>query len=212
MEWAVLLKGVGVGFAIAAPVGPIGLLCIRRSLAGGRMAGLATGLGAATADAVYGVMVAAGFAATGLLVSYARPMAIVGGFLLAWLGFMALRSFLAEAKAADKITAKNSERPLWADYGTTFLLTLSNPSTILAFIGMVAAMGASAAGSASAPYWLVLGVFLGSALWWLILVHIALALRSRITPAMTRWFDLGSGLILLCWGLWIAGGALLGQA
>lgn len=208
METEILLKGIGVGFAVAAPVGPIGLLCIRRTLAGGRVAGLATGLGAATADAVYGVMVAAGFAATGLLVSYARPMAIGGGLLLALLGLMALRSFLMEAKAGGRITAQASERPIWADYGTTFLLTLSNPSTILAFIGMVAALGASAAGSPWAPYWLVLGVFLGSALWWLILVHIALAARSWISPATTRWFDLGSGALLLVWGAWIVLGAL----
>ena len=93
MDLDVLLRGIVMGFAIAAPVGPIGLLCIRRTLADGRAAGLATGMGAATADAVYGMMVAVGFAATGLLVSYATPMAIGGGALIVWLGAMSLRSF-----------------------------------------------------------------------------------------------------------------------
>ena len=70
----ILLKGIGVGFAVAAPVGPIGLLCIRRTLANGRAAGLASGLGAASADALYGILVAAGFAATGVLLNYATPL------------------------------------------------------------------------------------------------------------------------------------------
>jgi threonine/homoserine/homoserine lactone efflux protein len=80
--------------------------------------------------------------------------------------------------------------------------------TILAFVGLVAGLSASAASDPSAPYWLVIGVFVGSALWWLFLVHLALAAKSRITPRVTRWFDLVSGVVLVVWGLWIAGSAL----
>jgi len=203
----ILLKGIGVGFAVAAPVGPIGLLCIRRTLADGRAAGLASGLGAASADAVYGVLVAAGFAATGVLLSFATPLEIGGGLLIALLGLLSIRGFL-KGPVSESAPTYNIRGALIPAYTTTFALTLSNPMTILAFVGLVAGLGASAASDPSAPYWLVIGVFIGSALWWFFLVHLALAAKSRITPRVTRWFDLVSGVVLVVWGLWIAGGAL----
>lgn len=208
----VFLKGIGVGLAVAAPVGPIGLLCIRRSLMDGRAAGLATGLGAATADAVYGLMVAAGFAATGVLVTYADPLAVAGGLLVAFLGMISLRGYFASLGAPEPQPAGEGRpyRGVAAAWATTFFLTLSNPMTILAFVGMVAALGSAASGNTAAPYWLVIGVFTGSALWWLLLVHLALFAGSRMNRDAMRWLDLASGSVLLIWGLWIAGGALPG--
>ncbi|MFD0980770.1 LysE family transporter [Tropicimonas aquimaris] len=206
----VLLKGIGVGLAIAAPVGPIGLLCIRRTLIDGRAAGLATGLGAATADAVYGMMVAAGFAATGVLVAHAGPMALAGGLLVAALGAMSLRGYWA-ARHQPAPQAAGQGRPyrgVVAAWASTFALTLSNPMTILAFIGMVAALGSAASGTPLAPYVLVIGVFAGSALWWLMLVHMALFAGRRMDAAAMRWLDLVSGSVLLVWGGWIAATAL----
>lgn len=203
----ILLKGIGVGFAVAAPVGPIGLLCIRRTLADGRAAGMASGLGAASADAVYGLLVAAGFAATGLLLNYAAPLEIGGGLLIALLGLLSIQGFL-KGSASDSAPKYNTHGAIIPAYTTTFVLTLSNPMTILAFVGLVAGLSASAASDPSAPYWLVIGVFVGSALWWLFLIHLALAAKSRITPRVTRWFDLVSGVVLVVWGLWIAGSAL----
>ncbi|WP_120501823.1 LysE family transporter [Roseovarius sp. EL26] len=203
----ILLKGIGVGFAVAAPVGPIGLLCIRRTLSEGRGAGLASGLGAATADAFYGLLVAAGFAATGMLLRFATPLEIGGGLLIALLGIMSIRSFFS-GPATDSAPKYNIHGALLPAYTTTFVLTLSNPMTILAFVGLVVGLGASAASDPLAPYWLVVGVFLGSALWWFFLVHLALAAKSKITPRVTNWFDLVSGLILVIWGLWIAADAL----
>lgn len=206
----VVLKGIGIGFAIAAPVGPIGLLCIRRTLLDGRTAGLATGLGAATADGVYGLTVAAGFAATGILVRYADPLALAGGLLVAFLGLMSLKGFFCgpdtqEPKPVGSVGAYRGIVTAWA---TTFVLTLSNPMTILAFIGMVAALGSATSGNPAAPYWLVIGVFSGSAMWWLLLVQIAHLAGGRMTASATRWLDLASGSILLVWGLWIALGAV----
>lgn len=206
----VLLKGLGIGLAIAAPVGPIGVLCIRRTLMDGRAAGLATGLGAATADGVYGMMVAAGFAATGVLVAHAGPLALAGGLLVAALGAMSLLGYWT-ARHAPAPQAAGGVRPyrgLAAAWATTFALTLSNPMTILAFVGMVAALGTAASGAPLAPYVLVAGVFFGSALWWLLLVHIALHAGSRMNAASMRWLDLASGGVLLVWGLWIAVTAL----
>ncbi|WP_068112477.1 LysE family transporter [Tropicimonas marinistellae] len=206
----VLLKGIGIGLAVAAPVGPIGLLCIRRTLMDGRAAGLATGLGAATADGVYGLMVAAGFAATGVLVSYTDPLAVAGGLLVAALGVMSLRGYWA-ARNAPAPQAAGRGRPyrgVAAAWATTFALTLSNPMTILAFVGMIAALGSAASGTALAPYLLVVGVFTGSALWWLLLVHMAHFAGARMNAGAMHWLDLASGSVLLIWGLWIAGSAV----
>lgn len=203
----VFLKGIGVGVAVAAPVGPIGLLCIRRTLANGRGVGLASGLGAASADGVYGLLVATGFAATGVLVGYAGPLRLAGGLLIALLGLLSIRSFL-QGKPNAEAPSYHTHGALVPAFTTTFVLTLSNPMTILAFVGLIAGLGASAAGGNSAPYWLVAGVFCGSALWWLVLVHLTLVARSRITPRVTRWFDVTSGLVLVVWGLMIARDAL----
>lgn len=204
MLWAVFLKGLVMGLAVAAPVGPIGVLCIRRSLSDGRAAGLATGMGAATADAAYGLLVALGFAATGVLVRYAGPMAIGGGALLVWLGLSSLRSFLRFDEGAAAIRPAQAHGTIFKSWVTTFLLTMANPLTILTFVGMIAGLGAAAGSAPMAPYWLVAGVFVGSALWWLVLVQLALSIRGRMTPALTRWFDLISGGVLVVWGAQIA--------
>ncbi|WP_319824659.1 LysE family transporter [Thalassovita sp.] len=207
----VFLKGLGVGLAIAAPVGPIGLLCIRRSLTEGRTAGLATGLGAAAADGTYGLLVAAGFTATGLLTQYAPQMQLFGGVLIAWLGLMTLRGFLKRDRGAAGAAGPAAGSVAGA-FGTTYLLTLSNPTTILAFAGMVAGLGAAASGQGNAAYVLVLGVFFGSALWWLFLVHAALWAKSRIATTTLRWLDLFAGSVLMAWGVSLAIGALRGGA
>ena len=204
----VLAKGIGVGFAIAAPVGPIGLLCIRRTWADGRAIGLATGLGAATADGVYGFMVAGGLAVTGLLVEHARPLSFVGGLLIVWLGVQAIRAYFARGEM--KPAAAGEMRGVASAFATTFLLTLSNPMTILSFVALVTGLGPSLAASASAPFVLVAGVFTGSALWWVILVHLASFARARTTPEALRWIDLASGGLLIAWGAAIVGGAVLG--
>lgn len=203
----VFLKGLGIGMAIAAPVGPIGLLCIRRSVAQGRAAGLATGFGAAAADGTYGMLVAAGVSATGLMTRYATPMQLFGGVLIAVLGLMTLRGFFA--KQTGEAPAPPARSVLGA-FGSTYLLTLSNPATILAFTGMIAALGAAAGGTAHAAYFLVIGVFLGSALWWLILVHAALWARARIARGTLRWLDLIAGTVLTVWGISLAFGAISG--
>ncbi len=204
----VFVKGLGVGLAIAAPVGPIGVLCIRRSVAEGRAAGLATGFGAAAADGTYGLLVAAGVSASGLLTRYATPMQLFGGLLIAWLGVMTLRGFFADRPGE---AAAPPAKSVLGAFGTTYVLTLSNPMTILAFAGMIAGLGASAAGTPNAAYWLVTGVFLGSALWWLILVHAALWARARIAADMLKWLDLIAGTILTGWGISLALGAMSGD-
>ena len=195
-------QGLLIGLAIAAPVGPIGLLCIRRTLRDGRLVGLATGLGAATADGTYGLIAATGLAVTGLLVSHGDWMRLGGGLLIVYLG---VTTFLRGLKDQphDPAKAPPSHAPLKA-WATTFLLTITNPATILAFVGMISGLSKGAESGPDAAYWLVLGVFCGSALWWLILVSITALLRGLISDRFMRLIDFASGGILTIWGLSMA--------
>ena len=198
----IFLQGGLIGLAIAAPVGPIGLLCIRRTLRDGRLVGLATGLGAATADGLYGLVAATGLAFSGLLVSHGDWMRIGGGLLILYLGIATFRRGL-DAHPDNPAKAPASHEPLKA-YGTTFLLTLSNPSTILAFVGMISGLSAKAASGPGAAYWLIFGVFSGSALWWLFLVSATAMVRHFVSEQMMRAIDFLSGSVLALWGGWMA--------
>ena len=210
MIW-ILLKGLAVGVAVAAPVGPIGLLCIRRTLDRGWATGVASGLGVAAADATYGLMVAAGLSATGLLLAHAGGMQLAGGLLIAGLGLRALgagRMGTSDGGAPGRTARDGTGGGALAAFASAYALTLTNPTTILAFAGLVAGLGAAAAAQPGAVYVLVAGVFAGSLLWWIFLASATALARTRITPRATRWLDIGSGAVLLAWGLWIVASAL----
>jgi threonine/homoserine/homoserine lactone efflux protein len=190
-------KGLIIGFSIAAPVGPIGVLCIRRSLAQGTLAGLAAGLGAATADAVYGCIAGFGLTAvSGFLVRQQFWLALVGGGFLCYLG---VRTFLS--RPAEQ-SAGPGTGSLAATYGTTFLLTLSNPATILSFVAVFAGFGLGQAADYAAAIVLVLGVFTGSALWWMILSGGVGLIRNRVSVQWMKAINRLSGCILLAFGLY----------
>ena len=197
MDISFFLKGLIMGFSIAAPVGPIGILCIRRTLAEGRVSGFVTGLGAATADAFYGSV--AGFGLTfisGVLIHQQGGFRLVGGAFLCYLG---LKTFLA--KPAGQSASANGTGLLGA-YVSTFFLTLTNPLTILAFAAIFAGLGIARQGEnyVSAGI-LVLGVFLGSALWWFILSSGVGLFRKRFDLQRLRWVNRASGIIILGFGL-----------
>jgi threonine/homoserine/homoserine lactone efflux protein len=208
LDLDLLLRGGMIGLSIAAPVGPIGVLCIRRTLADGRVYGLATGLGAATADAVYGCI--AGFGLTfisAVLVSSRVWLQLIGGIFLCYLG---IRTLLA--RPAEGAVPSNGGGLLNA-YASTFFLTLTNPMTILAFAAIFAGLGLAArsgpaAGGYDSAVLLVLGVFVGSACWWLLLSSVVGALRTRFSTSALRWVNRVSGLIILAFGL----AALIGAA
>ena len=199
------MRGLALGLAIAAPVGPIGVLCIRRTLAEGRLTGFVTGLGAATADAFYGGVAAFGVSAIPLLLAGARLwIHLLGAVFIAWLGVRTLLAKpVASVKSADAPdgalapTAQHGWR-LVSAWLTTIGLTLTNPTTILAFAAVFAGVGLANAGApvaiASAT---VAGVFLGSALWWLILSFGVSLARSRLTADAMRWVNRVSGVTLL---------------
>lgn len=198
----IFARGLALGFAIAAPVGPIGVLCIRRTLAEGRLAGLVSGLGAATADAIYGFIAAFGLTfISSLLISYQGAIRLVGGLFLLYLGSKTLVAPVAEQPAAD-LAASSSPRGLLANYGSTLALTLTNPMTILSFAAVFAGLGVGAAsGDYASAAVLVLGVFLGSAFWWLALSAAVSLLRSRVTARGLRWVNRVSGVIILSFGV-----------
>lgn len=209
--WAIF-QGIGIGFAIAAPVGPIGMLCIRRSLRNGWVAGLVTGLGAATADAMYGLVAAGGLGLAGWLIGHARGLSLAGAALLAALGVESLRAFRRKATAPGERATEPDAPPASAHaaFASTFALTASNPMTIVSFVGVIAALGAPGAGTAGTPWLLVAGVFAGSMLWWLILVGIVRVARRAVSPAALRGVDLLTAAVLLGTAAWVASRALAG--
>jgi threonine/homoserine/homoserine lactone efflux protein len=187
-----LLKGMAIGLAIAAPVGPIGLLCIRRSIEQGRAAGLATGLGAASADAVYGAIAAFGLTAVSSALVAGQFWLQLGGGL--FLGYLGVRTMLAEPATQPGQSAAGG---LFRAYAATVVLTLTNPLTIMSFAAVFAGLGLKAGAGPGGALGVVSGVFLGSALWWLLLSGGAALLRARMELRHLRWLNRLSGLILL---------------
>jgi threonine/homoserine/homoserine lactone efflux protein len=197
MTALLFLKGLLLGFSIAAPVGPIGVLCIRRTLTGGLASGFVTGLGTATADALYGLVAALGLTAVAaFLVDHQLYLRLGGGLFLCYLGWGAFRSPpVVPAGGAPRGT-------LWFDYVSAFLLTLANPLTILSFLAVFAGLGVGAAGQDFAGAGLtVLGVFAGSLLWWLILSGGTSFLRAGLDPSRLVWVNRLSGGVILAFGL-----------
>jgi threonine/homoserine/homoserine lactone efflux protein len=192
VDLTVLVRGFVLGFTIAAAVGPIRLLCIRRTLAEGRVVGLASGLGVATADATYGAIAAFGLTAvTDLLVDWRRPLGVVGGLFLLFLAWRTFRAVPGEAATV----ASGRRSGLVGAYLSTLGLTLTNPMTILSFAALFVGLGVTGDDAAGAAT-LTAGVFLGSGAWWVVLVGVVGALRSRVTPAGLRRVNLGSGLLI----------------
>ena len=199
MTW--LARGLLMGFAIAAPVGPIGVLCIRRTLAEGWPTGFLTGLGAATADGFYGGVAAFGLTAiSGVLVAEQGVIRVVGGVLLCYLG---VRTLLAKPVIEAASASARRGRGLLGAYATTVGLTLTNPATIISFAAIFAGLGLAGAanGAVAAPGLLTLGVLLGSACWWLLLSGGVSLLRSRLTTSSLRWVNRLSGAVLLGFGV-----------
>jgi threonine/homoserine/homoserine lactone efflux protein len=194
------VRGAVLGFSIAAPVGPIGVLCIRRTLAEGRASGFVTGLGAATADTVYGLIAASGLSWLALsLVSHQTSIRIVGGVLLIVLG---LRTLASRPAGEPALVEAPNARGLASNWATTFVLTIANPMTILSFAAAFAALGlGEAAQGPSGAALMVLGVFLGSAAWWLLLSGTVSTVRHKFDTRTLAWVNRASGVILVAFGV-----------
>jgi threonine/homoserine/homoserine lactone efflux protein len=183
--------GFVLGLAVAAPVGAIGTLVIRRSLAHGALAGLSTGLGAAVADAAYAAVAALGIAAHASAVTASLPFHLAAAALLAWLGVSTMRP-RPPAAATDAKSPVSHPRA----FGSTLLLTLANPSTIASFAAASTAIGVQEA-SPRAAFLLAGAVLAGSATWWLLLSTVISSCRTQVGPRALRAVDIGAGAALL---------------
>ena len=198
MDWPLLLKGIALGFSIAAPVGPIGILCIQRTLARGRVAGFVSGLGAATADTVYGLLAVLGIGfLTDLMIDQQAWLRLFGGLFLTALG---ARLFFKPPPDQSGTGQPDRASGYLVMYTTTFVLTISNPMTILAFSAVITGLGA-VRGQALL---LVLGVFLGSTIWWLVLATGAGYLRSLLNPRTMVWVNRIAGAAIVGFGVVIS--------
>ncbi len=202
-DWELLLRGILLGLAVAAPVGPIGVLCIQRSLAGGFWMGFSGGIGTAVADALYAALAAAGFAVLlggGLGMAGPIPVQLIlqwgGALFIAWLGWRTFAAPVAEGAAQAPIQG----RPLRL-FAVTFALTMSNPATILSFAALFAGLGLAADPSLGAATSAVAGVFTGSLLWWALLSGGIAALRHRVDAEMRRWINRSAGLVLILFAI-----------
>jgi threonine/homoserine/homoserine lactone efflux protein len=196
--FSLVLRGFLLGFAVAASPGPIFFLCLRRVLTQGRLTGIFSGFGVATADAFYAAIATFGMAAlTTAFVAGRRPLAVVGGGILVLLG---VRILLERRKAPQPATAVTGRGLAWA-YLSTLGLTITNPATIVSFAALAATLGFGAGSALVGPALVVVGVLLGSAAWWCVLVVAASALRARVTPAMIAWISTVSGLAIAVLGI-----------
>ena len=204
IDW-VFVKGLIVGFLIAAPVGPVGLLCIRRALADGRTAAFVAGLGAAVADTFYGMVAGLGLSlVSDALMTWKTELSVVGGLFLLVLGIKAWRSPPPQLGAVP-----TTHIGLLKDFTATLLITLTNPATIIAFMAVFASLGAVHVQDAPLDAGLlILGVFLGSALWWLTLSALTGAVRHRFSPVWLGHLNQGSGGLLILSGLGVLGSLL----
>jgi threonine/homoserine/homoserine lactone efflux protein len=199
----------GVGLAIAAPVGPMGMLCIRRTLTGGPRAGLAIGIGIATGDAVYGLIAALGLVGISqFMLAYDRPLHLVAGLFLLYLGVRTLLQ-KAPAEAANGNGGGNDSGKLaqvgragaLRAYASSLLLTLTNPQTVIMFAALFTTLAPRGAFSSSIALTTVGGVFCGSIAWWCFLVTVVSLARHAIGSKLRVAIDRIVGFALAAFGI-----------
>ncbi len=203
MELLAFFKGMGIGLAVAVPVGPIGILCIQRSLSQGYHVGLLTGLGSATADAIYGSVAAFGLgAAATIFVEQSILFRLVGGGFMVILGLRIMRTRTAHSTARLATNKKLTHVAAFSAFGSSLFLTLANPTTIISFVAIFAGFGLiDADNHLAAGGAMVGGVFLGSMSWWVILSGAASRLGGLAGEKRVRWISRISGALIVAFGL-----------
>jgi putative LysE/RhtB family amino acid efflux pump len=199
-------KGAVLGLSIAAPVGPMALLCFRTTLARGFRVGVLAGLGVAAGDVFYASLAAFGLsAASALLTGRQGWLGLVGGLYLLWFGLStALRPWSSATPGAGSAGGL-------AAFATTFLLTLANPPTIMIFAAMFAGLGLAEAQGVGWPALAVVGgVLVGSGGWWLLFAGVVSLMRERVSGPLLAWVNRVSGAALAGFGAWAVAGAVRG--
>jgi threonine/homoserine/homoserine lactone efflux protein len=196
MEPLFFLKGLIIGFAMAVPIGPIGVMCIRKTLAEGHTHGLIIGLGGAAADSLYGSIAAFGLTFLSDMISREQVwVRLIGGGILLFLG---LRTFFAKARDQMLPFVKKG---LLGSFVSVFILALTNPVTVFAFIAVFAAFGLGHQMTVVSACVLVLGIFAGSLLWFLTLGFAATFFRKRLNRTGLRWVNRVAGVLLVLSGV-----------
>jgi threonine/homoserine/homoserine lactone efflux protein len=191
-----LSKGLMAGLAIAVPVGPVNVMCASRTLTRGRLAGLVSGLGAATADALYGGIAA--FSITFVIQFLQRQefwIRVFGGLLLIAIGIMYFR------KPGEAAIQREEQRDVHSDYASTLLLTLTNPTTVLSFLAVLAGLGMAEHRQWWLTFLLVAGIFCGSMLWWVVLVLVVNHFRDRFDQRAMTWMNRIAGVAIGAFGI-----------
>ena len=195
---AMFLKGFGIGFSIAAIVGPIALLCIRSTLSEGQAVGLAIGLGASLADAIYGIVAAFGLTYLSQpLLKYRVLLHILGGIFLLYLGF---RTFYSKPSLEEPAHLKNKKHLINYTIGTLFL-TLTNPITIIYFMAVFASLGVANSKSSLPAILMVFGIFLGCMVWWIILTSFLRLFHGKMTQKQLIFINRFSGILIIFFGI-----------
>jgi threonine/homoserine/homoserine lactone efflux protein len=197
MDFEFLLKGIIIGFAVAAPVGPIGILTIKRTLNEGRISGFVTGLGAAFADTLYGIVAGCSLTAvSSFLVHEQFWLKLIGGIVLIIIG---IKSFFSQPKLQK---TDINHKSLLNNFISTFFLTLTNPATIFAFLAIFAGFGLGHKDVTNAESLIIIiGVLMGSSLWWLTLSYVVSTFKSFISHGHLFWINRFSGIIIFSFGL-----------
>jgi len=195
-------KGFGFGLAVAAPVGPVGALCIRKAVSHGKIAAITSGMGAALADSVYGCIAAFGLTAvSSVLIGYKDSAAFIGGLFLLWLAYKLILS-ARESDGEEEIGKPSDSKSLLAGFLSTFALTLTNPATILSFAAIFASLGyVGDSGGGGDGFLLVAGVFLGSTAWWIFLAFLATELKKRLGTYFSKYINIASAAIIGLFGI-----------
>jgi threonine/homoserine/homoserine lactone efflux protein len=200
MDITFFLKGLGIGFVIAAPLGPIGILCARRTLTHGRKAGFLSGMGASTADVLYGFIAAFGLTfISDFLLSYQFWLRFAGGVILCFIG---VKTFVERPDRKGFILLLGKDKRHAGMYTSTFFLTLTNPMTIFSLAAVFAGVGiAGTKGNVLSAGVLILGVFLGSVLWWLFIVGMLSVFKRRFKRHELQWINRIAGMIIAVSGV-----------
>jgi putative LysE/RhtB family amino acid efflux pump len=192
-----LVAGLLTGFAIAVPIGPVGLLCIQRTLAAGMAVGVSTGLGAATVNIAYGALVLLGLNALApWMAGGSRALSAAGGIFLLWSAFRALRS----RRPATGVPCTPAPSAV-AAYGSAVVFNAGNPMALILVVALISPLAEHATLSWTCDLTFLLGMFAAATTWWVCLSAVIALLRSRLSPAMLAWVNQAAGLMLTVYGV-----------
>ena len=196
MDYGLFIQGIIIGLTLAVPVGPLSLVCIQRTVAGGRLHGIISGLGVATSDSFYAAVAFLGLTSvSGLIIGHQSQFRLLAGIALILVGIRVFRSIPSAVREGD------GQEPYLQDYLSLLAIAAANPFTIIFFITILPGFGVVAQGTtliAAVPF--VAGIFLGSSVWWIILCGSLGSVRSRLGTDNLRWINRISGILIACFG------------